>query len=113
MLVTFFTNNLLLTCALFGVSLFYAWNLSAASDLVPSMIYFHLALALEKTSKFLKEPSNSLEQEKLEKDCTNLGEADSQLNSPTAIDRIPQDSIQREWQRICGLRLQHFVVSLE
>lgn len=96
---TLFTNNLLLTCALFGLSLFYAWNLSAASDLVPSMIYYHLALALEKTSKFLKEPSNPSEQEKLESDCISLDEADTRLNLSPAIVRIPQDSTQREWQK--------------
>lgn len=52
------SNNVFFTCGLFGVTLFYAWNLSAASDLVPSMIYFHLALALEKTSIFFKLSSN-------------------------------------------------------
>jgi hypothetical protein len=41
-----FDNGTILLCALFAVSLFYAWNLSAASDLVPSLIYFHLAIAL-------------------------------------------------------------------
>ena len=35
--------NLSFICTVFAVSLFYAWNLSATSDLVPSMIYYHLA----------------------------------------------------------------------
>ena len=55
------SNNVFFTCGLFGVTLFYAWNLSAASDLVPSMIYFHLALALEKTSIFFKQTTTSNE----------------------------------------------------
>ena len=42
-------------CTFFAVGLFYAWNLSAASDLVPSIIYYHLALALEKVTLLLDE----------------------------------------------------------
>jgi len=53
-----FGNNepkytIIIICALFAVPLFYAWTLTATSDLVPSLIYFHLAVALENTvSKF-------------------------------------------------------------
>lgn len=94
-----FTNNLLITCALFGVSLFYAWNLSAASDLVPSMIYFHLALALEKTSKFLKEPPSLAEHDKLEADCVSPGETGTRASPSPTVVRIHHDSIQREWQK--------------
>ena len=44
---------IIIICALFVVPLFYAWTLSATSDLVPSLIYFHLAVALENiVSKF-------------------------------------------------------------
>ena len=39
--------NKIFTCALFATSLFYAWTLAAASDLVPTIIYSHLARSLE------------------------------------------------------------------
>ena len=41
------SSYLPLICTVFAVSVFYAWNLSAASDLVPSMIYYHLAKELD------------------------------------------------------------------
>lgn len=53
------THDLYLTCLLFGVSIFYILSLSTASDLIPSLIYFHLALALEKTSQFFEEPKTN------------------------------------------------------
>lgn len=95
-----YTNNLYLTCALFGVTLFYAWNLSAASDLVPSMIYFHLALALEKTTKFLKEPKSSNNHEKLESNCKNPEESESNfLAQPSTDVKIGIDGSQQDWQK--------------
>lgn len=51
------SSSLPLICIIFAVSLFYAWNLSAASDLVPSMIYYHLAVELEQIAKLLQESS--------------------------------------------------------
>jgi len=47
-----FGKSTIIICALFVISLFYAWTLSATSDLVPSLVYFHLAVALENTNKF-------------------------------------------------------------
>lgn len=57
------THDLYLTCLLFGVSIFYILSLSTASDLIPSLIYFHLALALEKTSQFFEEPKTNQEKQ--------------------------------------------------
>lgn len=92
------TNNMVFTCSLFGVTLFYAWNLSAASDLVPSMIYFHLALALEKTSKFLKEPK--FEQEKIESNnCKNIDEEEPNFKTSTIIANGSSDGNQQDWQK--------------
>ncbi|EFX86186.1 hypothetical protein DAPPUDRAFT_98040 [Daphnia pulex] len=93
------TNNLYLTCALFGVSLFYAWNLSAASDLVPSMIYFHLALSLKKTSEFLKEPQNVLDSQTIENNCKNLEVDETNFNSHPSAVKGSQDSNQVIWQK--------------
>ena len=42
--------NLPVTCVVFATGLFYAWSLSAVSDLAPSIMYFHLALAVENIS---------------------------------------------------------------
>lgn len=59
MTTPFLANNVFLTCFLYGLILLYAWNLTVASDLVPSIIYFNLSVALEKTSSFPSEPSHT------------------------------------------------------
>lgn len=102
LIATPLNTNLYFTCALFGFTLFYAWNLSAASDLVPSMIYFHLALALEKTSKFLKEPRSSSDQGKIESNCKIIDEDESNFNIQPSIDvkeKAGFDGSQQDWQK--------------
>ena len=93
------SNNLYLTCILFGISLFYAWNLSAASDLVPSMIYFHLALALKKTSEFLKEPQNAIDSQTIENNCKNLEVDETNFNSHSTAVKGSPNSDQIVWQK--------------
>ena len=48
-----FFNHLPFICPVFAISAFYAWNLSAASDLVPSMIYYHLADEIDNISMLI------------------------------------------------------------
>jgi len=42
-----------LVCSVFAIGVFYAWNLSAASDLVPSMIYYHLADEIDNINRLI------------------------------------------------------------
>ena len=94
------TNNMFVTCVLFGITLFYAWNLSAASDLVPSMIYFHLALAIEKTSNFLKEPKFEPEIEC--SNCKNLEEEETNVEITPPFHCVVKGSLngnQQDWQK--------------
>lgn len=90
-----FPNSLYWTCVLFSVSTFHILSLSTASDLVPSLIYFHLALALEKTSQFLKEPKDSNDQQK--KNDTNHELLEEQ--QPFIIDtKADFGATQQNWQ---------------
>ena len=110
-------------CSLFAVSLFYAWNLSAASDLVPSLIYFHLAIALENTGKFFKKPKmratptdSGNQRRKLIKEASIFQEDESSFSySPTPVailsiendDDILQDVPQDVTQDAIGLAVEN------
>ena len=96
------TNYILFICALFAVSLFYAWNLSAASDLVPSLIYFHLGIALENTSKFFKIPPRPAGQRaRLIHQPSTLQEDETNFNysPPITVVAIEHDDVPQDWQK--------------
>ena len=81
------------------VSIFYYFlidgcairNLSAASDLVPSMIYFHLAMALEKTESFFKVPIKPIQKEN--------GILVHQESVYQGSEEGSDDGVQQEWQK--------------
>ena len=95
------TNHILFICALFAVSIFYAWNLSTASDLVPSLIYFHLGIALENTSKFFKIPPSP--KERLIHQLSTVQEDETSFNYSPPITVVviehDDDDVPQDWQK--------------